>query len=145
MAVLFVWDYIIHAVQRFGIYYFPDIMDMQFMIRREDDCSCIECGNSLGVRIPSDLVEATGISEGDKSEMTERSDGSIVLQEKKKSVSQLKGFGALHRFADPDLIPLENQAFGMAMEEKDFATFDKKLQSRKKNLSSQQRSVRHNL
>lgn len=77
--------------------------------------------------------------------MTERSDGSIVLQKKKKSVSQLRGFGVLHRFADPDLIPLENQAFGMVMEEKDFATFDKKLQSRKKNLSSQQRSVRHNL
>lgn len=87
---------------------------------------CIECGNSIGIRIPSDLVEAAGISEGDKIEMTERSDGSIVLQKKKKSASQLKGFGVLHRFADPDLIPLENQAFGLAMEEKDFATFDKK-------------------
>ena len=54
------------------------------------------------------------------------------LQKKKKSASQLKGFGALHRFADPDLIPLENQAFDLAMEEKDFSTFDKKLQSRKK-------------
>ena len=75
-------------------------------------------GNSLGIRIPSDLVEAAGISEGDKIELTESSDGSIVLQKKKKSASQLKGFGVLHRFADPDLIPLENQAFGMAMEEK---------------------------
>ena len=44
MAVPFVWDYIMHAVLRFGIYYFPDIMDMQFMIRREDDCGCIEYG-----------------------------------------------------------------------------------------------------
>lgn len=89
-------------------------------------------GNSIGIRIPADLVEAAGISEGDKIEMTERSDRSIVLQKKKKSASQLKGFGALHRFADPDLIPLENQAFDLAMEEKDFSTFDKKLQSRKK-------------
>lgn len=94
--------------------------------------------NSLGIRIPSDLVEAAGISEGDKIEMTERSDRSIVLQKKKKSASQLKGFGALHRFADPDLIPLENQAFDLAMEEKDFSTFDKKLQSRKKSQCSGQ-------
>ena len=64
MAVPFVWDYIMHAVLRFGIYYFLDIMDMQFMIRMKDDCGCIECGNSQGIRIPSDLVEATGISEG---------------------------------------------------------------------------------
>ena len=34
---------------------------------------------------------------------------------------------------------------GFLYDRKDFATFDKKLQSRKKNLSSQQRSVRHNL
>ena len=75
-------------------------------------------GNSLGIRIPSDLVKAAGINEGDKIEMTEKADGSIVLQKKRKSATQLKGFGVLHRFADPDLIPLEDQAFGMAMEEK---------------------------
>ena len=34
---------------------------------------------------------------------------------------------------------------GFLYDRKDFATFDKKLQSRKKNLSSQQRSVRYNL
>ena len=75
-------------------------------------------GNSLGIRIPSDLVKAAGINEGDKIEMTEKADGSIVLQKKRKSATQLKGFGVLHRFADPDLILLEGQAFGMAMEEK---------------------------
>ena len=75
-------------------------------------------GNSLGIRIPSDLVKAAGINEGDKIEMTEKADGSIVLQKKRKSATQLKGFGVLHRFADPDLILLEDQAFGMAMEEK---------------------------
>ena len=57
-------------------------------------------------------------SDGDKVEVTSRSDGSIIIRKKKKDAAQLKAFGVLHRYANPELIPLEDKAFGMAMEEK---------------------------
>lgn len=75
-------------------------------------------GNSIGIRIPSDIIVATGISEGDKVEISGRPDGSIIIRKKNKDMAQLKAFGVLHRYANPELIPLENKAFGMAMEEK---------------------------
>ena len=75
-------------------------------------------GNSLGIRVPSDIIVATGINEGDKVEISGRPDGSIIIRKKKKGTAQLKAFGVLHRYANPELIPLEDKAFGMAMEEK---------------------------
>ena len=75
-------------------------------------------GNSLGIRIPSEIVMATGICDGDKVEITGRPDGSFVIQKKKKDATQLKAFGVLHRYANPNLIPLEDKSFGMAMEER---------------------------
>ena len=35
-----------------------------------------------------------------------------------KDRTELKAFGMLHEYANPDLIPLEKNAFGLAMEEK---------------------------
>ena len=35
-----------------------------------------------------------------------------------KDRTELKAFGMLHKYANPDLIPLEKNAFGLAMEEK---------------------------
>lgn len=35
-----------------------------------------------------------------------------------KDRTELKAFGILHEYANPDLIPLEKNAFGLAMEEK---------------------------
>ncbi len=63
-------------------------------------------------------IASSGISEGDKVEITGNPDGSIVIQKKKKDASQLKAFGVLHRFANPELISLEDDAFAMAMEER---------------------------
>ena len=42
----------------------------------------------------------------------------IVIRKKKKDAAQLKAFGVLHRFVNPELIPREEKAFGIAMEEK---------------------------
>ena len=75
-------------------------------------------GNSLGIRVPSDITAAIGINEGDKVEISGRPDGSIVIRKRKKDAAQLKAFGVLHQFANPDLIPLEDNAFALAMEEK---------------------------
>lgn len=75
-------------------------------------------GNSLGVRLPAGVAASTGISSGDKVEVTEAADGSIVIRKRRKEKSQLKAFGMLHEYANPDLIPLEKDAFGLAMEEK---------------------------
>lgn len=75
-------------------------------------------GNSLGVRLPAGVAASTGISSGDKVEVTEAADGSIVIRKRGKEKSQLKAFGMLHEYANPDLIPLEKDAFGLAMEEK---------------------------
>ena len=75
-------------------------------------------GNSIGIRIPSDITVATGISEGDKVEISGHPDGSIIIRKKDKYTAQLKAFGVLHRYANPELIPLEDKSFGMAMEEK---------------------------
>ena len=36
----------------------------------------------------------------------------------KKDNTELKAFGLLHEYANPDLIPFEKNAFGLAMEEK---------------------------
>ncbi len=35
-----------------------------------------------------------------------------------KDRTELKAFGMLHKYANPDLIPLEKNAFNLAMEEK---------------------------
>ncbi len=75
-------------------------------------------GNSLGVRLPAGVAASSGISYGDKVEVTEASDGSIVIRKRKKEKSQLKAFGILHEYANPDLIPQEKDAFGLAMKEK---------------------------
>ena len=52
-------------------------------------------GNSLGIRIPASLAEASGIVEGDKVELRRTLNGDIVLQRKKKERDELKGFGQL--------------------------------------------------
>lgn len=75
-------------------------------------------GNSLGVRIPKEIAESSGITEGDKIEITKAPDGSIIMQRQKKKKTDLKAFGLLHDYANPELIPLEKNAFGRAMEEK---------------------------
>ena len=75
-------------------------------------------GNSLGIRIPSDIAVATGISEGDKVEISGCHDGSIIIRKKNKDAAKLKAFGVVHRHANPELIPLEDKVFGMAMKEK---------------------------
>lgn len=75
-------------------------------------------GNSLGVRIPAGVAASSGISDGDKVEVTEATDGSIMIRKRKKEKSQLKTLGMLHEYANPDLIPLEKDAFGLAMKEK---------------------------
>lgn len=75
-------------------------------------------GNSLGIRIPADIANSSGINDGDKVDITRRPDGSIVIQKKKKDKTDLKAFGMLHKYANPELIPLEKNAFGLAMEEK---------------------------
>ena len=75
-------------------------------------------GNSLGIRIPADIANSSGINDGDKVDITRRPDGSIVIQKKKKDKTDLKAFGMLHNYANPELIPLEKNAFGLAMEEK---------------------------
>ena len=36
----------------------------------------------------------------------------------KEDNTELKAFGMLHEYANPDLIPLEKNAFNLAMEEK---------------------------
>ena len=41
-------------------------------------------GNSLGIRIPADIANSSGINDGDKVDITRRPDGSIVIQKKKK-------------------------------------------------------------
>ena len=74
-------------------------------------------GNSLGIRIPSDITVATGISEGDKVEITGHPDGSIIIRKKKKDTANLKAFGVLHRYANPELVPIEDKAFGMVVKE----------------------------
>lgn len=58
-------------------------------------------GNSLGIRIPSDIALATGIKEGDKVEINGSPDGSIIIRKRKNDSARLKAFGALHRFTDP--------------------------------------------
>ncbi len=95
-------------------------MDIQSVLDKEMEmiATVSKWGNSLGIRVPSDITAATGISDGDKVEITSRSDGSIIIRKKKKDAAQLKAFGVLHRYANPELIPLEGKAFGMAMEEK---------------------------
>ncbi len=50
--------------------------------------------------------------------MTETADGSIMIRKRKKEKSQLKTLGMLHEYANPDLIPLEKDAFALAMKEK---------------------------
>ena len=42
-------------------------------------------GNSLGIRIPSDITVATGISEGDKVEITGHPDGSIIYGKRRET------------------------------------------------------------
>ena len=95
-------------------------MDIQSLSDREMKmiATVSKWGNSLGIRVPSDITAATGISEGDKVEITSRSDGSIIIRKKKKDVAQLKAFGALHRYANPDLIDKEKEAFSNAMVKK---------------------------
>ena len=75
-------------------------------------------GNSLGIRIPSDIANSLGIKEGDKVDIIHKQDGSIMIQKKKKEKTDLKAFGMLHKYANPKLISLEKEAFGMAMEER---------------------------
>ena len=41
-------------------------------------------GNSLGVRLPAGVAASTGISSGDKVEVTEAADGSIVIRKRGK-------------------------------------------------------------
>lgn len=75
-------------------------------------------GNSIAVRIPSEIAAASGILEGDRVDVSYSADGDIVIQRQKKDKSSLKAFGILHKFADPSLVPLEKDAFPRAMEEK---------------------------
>lgn len=82
------------------------------------DTTVSKWGNSLGIRIPAAIVQSSGISDGDKMDISYTPDGSIIIQKKKKDKSELKAFGILHRFAAPDLIAKEKDAFGMAMEGK---------------------------
>ena len=42
----------------------------------------------------------------------------IKKPKSKKDNTELKAFGMLHEYANPDLIPLEKHAFELAMEEK---------------------------
>lgn len=95
-------------------------LDIQSVLDKEIEmiATVSKWGNSLGIRVPSDITAATGLNDGDKVEITSRRDGSIIIRKKKKDVAQLKAFGVLHRYANPALIPLEDKAFGMAMEEK---------------------------
>ena len=58
------------------------------------------------------------LCDGDKVVITGRPDGSFIMQKKKKDATKLKAFGVLHRYANPELIPLEDKAFGIAMEER---------------------------
>ena len=55
-------------------------------------------GNSLGIRIPASLAEASGIAEGDKVELRRTLNGDIILQRKKKERGELKGFGQLRQY-----------------------------------------------
>lgn len=75
-------------------------------------------GNSIGVRIPSNIANSAGINIGDKIEISNTADGKIIIEKKTKDISELKGFGGLHKYANPSLIPLEKKAFGIMMEEK---------------------------
>lgn len=75
-------------------------------------------GNSLGIRIPASLAEASGIVEGDKVELRRTLNGDIILQRKKKERGELKGFGQLRQYANPALRAQEGEAFARAMDER---------------------------
>ncbi len=75
-------------------------------------------GNSLSIRIPASLAEASGIIEGDKVELRRTLNGDIVLHRKKKERSELKGFGQLRQYANPALRAQEGEAFARAMDER---------------------------
>lgn len=75
-------------------------------------------GNSLGVRIPASMIHDSGLTDGDKVKISQASNGDIVIQKIRKEKKDLKAFGKLHKYANPDLIPLEEQAFSIAMEER---------------------------
>ncbi len=75
-------------------------------------------GNSLGVRIPSAIAGKTGISEGDKIEISQSSKGCIVIRKIEKDKKEHKAFGMLKAYADPGLREKEKLAFAMAMEER---------------------------
>ena len=76
-------------------------LDIQSVLDKEIEmiATVSKWGNSLGIRVPSDITAATGLNDGDKVEITSRRDGSIIIRKKKKDVAQLKAFGVLHRYA----------------------------------------------
>lgn len=54
------------------------------------DTTVSKWGNSLGIRIPAAIVQSSGISDGDKMDISYTPDGSIIIQKKKKDKSNLK-------------------------------------------------------
>ena len=95
-------------------------------------------GNSIGVRIPSNIANSTGINIGDKIEISNTADGKIIIEKKTKDISELKGFGGLHKYANPSLIPLEKKAFGIMMEEK----YGKKIYTTKELIEGIRKGIR---
>lgn len=75
-------------------------------------------GNSLEVRIPASMIHNSGLVDGDKVNISQTSNGDIIIQKVGKDKKDLKAFGRLHKYANPHLIPLEEKAFSMAKEER---------------------------
>ncbi|MCL1988063.1 MAG: AbrB/MazE/SpoVT family DNA-binding domain-containing protein [Firmicutes bacterium] len=99
----------------------------------------LKLGDELGITFPKNIAEILDLSENDKIEITEHHDGIYIEKipltlddlfadydgnEKSEPYDfseepEMPNFiGILSKYANPDLIPLEKEAWGMAMEEK---------------------------